>query len=133
MSNAWPCHFERSEKSWSENQDFSVTSPHFVRRRSFEMTGGSQPLTSFETRSFEMTKVDLCWLSGAFRKRPHARLCGHHSETNFENPYSRSHNLSRDCFASLAMTRGDLLSLRRAARRRGNLSVFIYRAFCKTI
>jgi hypothetical protein len=26
-----PCHFERSEKSWSENQDFSVAASHFVR------------------------------------------------------------------------------------------------------
>ena len=33
----------------------------------------SQPLASFETRSFQMTKVDLSWPSGGFRKRPHAR------------------------------------------------------------
>ena len=47
----------------------------------------SQPLTSFETRSFEMTTVDLCWPSGGLRKRPQAGLCGPHSDTNFENPY----------------------------------------------
>ena len=34
-----------------------------------------------------MTKVDLWRLSGRFRKRPHARLGGSHSDRNFENPY----------------------------------------------
>ena len=47
----------------------------------------SQSLTSFETRSFEMTNVDLWRLSAGFRKRPHARLGGPHSDRNFENPY----------------------------------------------
>gem|GEM_PF-4311829 len=46
----------------------------------------SQPLTSSETRSFEMTKVDLWRLSGV-PKAPHARLGGPHSDRNFENPY----------------------------------------------
>ena len=55
----------------------------------------SQPLTSFETRSFEMTKVDLCWLSGGFQKRPHARLCGPHSDRNFENPYNLGPHAAR--------------------------------------
>ena len=49
----------------------------------------SQPLTLFETRSFEMTEVDLWRLSGEFRKRPHARRGGPHSDRNFETPHKK--------------------------------------------
>jgi hypothetical protein len=92
---------------------FSKVITNSMRRRSFRMHGPchfecivpvissearnpgqktkisqSQPLTSFGTRSFEMTKVDLWRLSGGGRKRPHARLGCPDSDRNFEKPYS---------------------------------------------
>jgi hypothetical protein len=59
------CHFERSEKSWHWGKDFSVASPHFVRRRSFEMTrGGASQAVLF----FVISGVPLLVISRVFNR-----------------------------------------------------------------
>gem|GEM_PF-4198187 len=97
-----PCHFERV------NFCVASLSPLLLRAVSYVISSAarnpgqktkisqSQPLTSFETRSLEMTKVDLWRLSGGGRKRSHARVGGPHSDRNFKNPYNRRHEFCSD-------------------------------------
>ena len=94
----------------------------------------SQPLTSFETRSFEMTKVDLWRLSGGFRKRPHARLGCPHSDRNFENPYRRE-KLTENELLSCVFRRFVLVldSMELACRRRMRAHIFLMCGLMKFI